>query len=146
MRAALSHIVVVALMAIAVACGSTTQSVDMHDMERSRWSSAEEFYYDNADSLAERNIAVVVRYDRGYVADSVAMSILTISPDSLVVEEHITLSIPQIEEVRPTEQIFPYRSGVVLRQKGQYTFRLTPDQSVEGIQSIGIAISEPEGQ
>ena len=146
MRAALSHIVVVALMAIAVACGSKTQSVDMHDMERSRWSSAEEFYYDNADSLAERNIAVVVRYDRGYVADSVAMSILTISPDSLVVEEHITLSIPQIEEVRPTEQIFPYRSGVVLRQKGQYTFRLTPDQSVEGIQSIGIAISEPEGQ
>ena len=110
------------------------------------WSVAEEFYYDNTDSLAERNIAVVVRYDRGYVADSVAMSILTISPDSLVVEEHITLSIPQIEEVRPTEQIFPYRSGVVLRQKGQYTFRLTPDQSVEGIQSIGIAISEPEGQ
>lgn len=137
-------IVVVAIMA--TACGSTTRSVEMHDTERSTWSTAEVFHYDNHDTLTMRDIAIVVRYDKGYLADSVPMRILCLSPDSLVVEERFTLHIPHLGDMHPAEHTFPYRSHVVLGRVGHYTFRLTPDHSVEGIESIGIAISEPESE
>lgn len=133
--------VVVAL--VSVACSSSTRSVEMHDQESAVWSRVEEFYYDNNDSLARRDIAIVVRYDKGYVADSVPMRILTISPDSLVVEEHFTLQIPHLADMRPEEHTFIYRSNAVLRHKGRYTFRLTPEIPTEGISSVGIVISEP---
>ena len=65
----LSVFVVVLVM---VGCATPQRSVEMHDMEHSLWSESEDFYYDNTDTLARREISVVVRYGMGYVADSVA--------------------------------------------------------------------------
>jgi hypothetical protein len=83
-----------------------------------------------------------VRYGKGYVADSVAMSILCVAPDSLVVEEPFTLHIPHIGDLRPEEHTFVYRRNAVLSTKGRYIFRLTPHNAVEGISSVGLIISE----
>ena len=138
-----SLLVVVLVM---VGCATPQRSVEMHDMEACVWSTAEEFVYNNSDSLSQRDISIVVRYGSDYVADSVAMHILTISPDSMVVEEPFTLRIPRIKEVRPEEQTFIYRRNVVLSRKGEYHFRLTPDSLVEGISSIGIMVGEPQQQ
>lgn len=141
----LRRLVYVALVVVAIvvaSCQEEGRKVEMHDMETSAWEAAEEFVYDNSDSLAKRDISVVVRYGNGYVADSVALSILTISPDSMVVEEPFTLHIPRIRAVRPEEQTFLYRSNVVLSRKGEYRFRLTPDTLVEGIASVGIIVEE----
>lgn len=141
----LRRLVYVALVVVAfvvASCQEEGRKVDMHDMETNAWEAAEEFVYDNSDSLAKRDISVVVRYGNGYVADSVALSILTISPDSMVVEEPFTLHIPRIRAVRPEEQTFLYRSNVVLSRKGEYRFRLTPDTLVEGIASVGIIVEE----
>lgn len=138
----LAYIVSVAAALVVVSCQESNRTVEMHDMETSAWESAEEFVYDNCDSLAERDISIVVRYDNGYVADSVSLSVLTISPDSMVVEEPFTLHIPRIRAVRPEEQTFLYRSRVVLSRKGEYRFRLTPDTLVEGIASVGIIVEE----
>ncbi len=141
----LRRLVYVALVVVAfvvASCQEEGRKVEMHDMETSVWESAEKFVYDNSDSLAKRDISVVVRYGNGYVADSVALSILTISPDSMVVEEPFTLHIPRIRAVRPEEQTFLYRSNVVLSRKGEYRFRLTPDTLVEGIASVGIIVEE----
>lgn len=141
----LRRLVYVALVVVAfvvASCQEEGRKVEMHDMETSVWESAEEFVYDNSDSLAKRDISVVVRYGNGYVADSVALSILTISPDSMVVEEPFTLHIPRIRAVRPEEQTFLYRSNVVLSRKGEYRFRLTPDTLVEGIASVGIIVEK----
>ena len=133
-------------MMLAVACNAPQRSVVMHDTPNDRWDISEEFYYDNSDSLTRRDIAITVRYGKGYVADSVAMHILTISPDSMAVEEPFTLRIPRIKEVRPEEQTFIYRRNVVLSRKGEYHFHLTPDSLVEGISSIGIMVGEPQQQ
>lgn len=141
----LRRLVYVALVVVAfvvASCQEEGRKVEMHDMETSAWEAAEEFVYDNSDSLAKRDISVVVRYGNGYVADSVALSILTISPDSMVVEEPFMLHIPRIRAVRPEEQTFLYRSNVVLSRKGEYRFRLTPDTLVEGIASVGIIVEE----
>ena len=139
----LIYLAIVAFASLMVACNEQSHTIEMHDMAKSVWSTAEEYHYDNADSLSKRDISIVVRYGADYVADSVSLRILAISPDSLVTEEPFTLRIPRIKEVRPEEQTFLYRRNVVLRRKGEYLFRLTPDSIVEGISSIGIMVSEP---
>ena len=142
----LIYVAMMVIAAVATSCNQPNHKVEMHDMEACVWSTAEEFVYNNSDSLSQRDISIVVRYGNDYVADSVAMHILTISPDSMVVEEPFTLRIPRIKEVRPEEQTFIYRRNVVLSRKGEYHFRLTPDSLVEGISSIGIMVGEPQQQ
>lgn len=118
------------------------RSVEVSDTENDRWSTVEEFYYDNVDTLTRRDISIVVRYGHGYTADSVAMSILSISPDSMVLEEPFTLRIPRLGDMRPAEHTFLYRRNVLLSKEGRYTFRLKPDAVVDGIGSVGLVISE----
>lgn len=118
------------------------RSVEISDTENDKWSTVEEFYYDNVDTLTRRDISIVVRYGHGYTADSVAMSILSISPDSMVFEETFTLRIPRLGDMRPAEHTFLYRRNVLLSKEGRYTFRLKPDAVVEGISSVGLVISE----
>ena len=142
----LIYVAMIIITAVATSCNQPNHKVEMHDMEACVWSTAEEFVYNNSDSLSQRDISIVVRYGSDYVADSVAMHILTISPDSMAVEEPFTLRIPRIKEVRPEEQTFIYRRNVVLSRKGEYHFHLTPDSLVEGISSIGIMVGEPQQQ
>lgn len=147
MQIILRRIVVVAVATMAlvmVSCGNTGRTVEVKDFENSQWSAPEDFYYDNSDTLSRRDISLVVRYDKGYVADSVAMTILTVSPDSLVFEEPFTLHIPRLGNLRPEEQSFVYRSNVLLARSGRYLFRLTPLAPVEGIESIGIIVGEEQ--
>ena len=143
------RLIYVAMMVIAAlftSCNQPNHKVEMHDMEECVWATAEEFVYNNSDSLSQRDISIVVRYGSDYVADSVNLRILAISPDSMVTEERFTLRIPRIKEVRPEEQTFLYRKDVVLGRCGDYTFRITPDTIVDGISAVGIMVGEPEVQ
>ena len=139
---ALSSIIVAITAILVVACSTPQRSVVLHDTPADKGDIREEFYYDNSDSLTQRDIAITLRYGNGYVADSVAVNILCVTPDSLVVEEPFTLHIPHISDLRPEEHTFTYRRNVVLATRGRYIFRLTPQQAVEGISSVGIVISE----
>ena len=139
----LKYIVIAIILVMVMACGGSS-SVEMHNTEQSCWAEYEDFYFDNTDSLSKRDISVVVRYGNGYDADSVAMSILCVSPDSLVCEERLTIHIPHLADMRPAVQTFPYRQNVVLGTKGRYLFRLRPDNAVEGVSSIGLSISDVE--
>lgn len=137
-----TYLFITLLTLLFVGCSTHQMSdIEMHDTERKVWNSIEEFYYDNADTLSLRDISIVVRYDKGYVADSVAMSIVSISPDSLVVEEPFTLHIPRLSNLRPETQTFVYRRNALLKTPGRYRFRLTPHTAIEGINSVGIAIN-----
>ncbi|MBR5821450.1 MAG: hypothetical protein IKY51_01205 [Alistipes sp.] len=140
----LRYISLVAVTVVMLACGNTQRSVEMHNPEHSRWAEYEDFYYDNVDTLSKRDIAIAVRYGKGYVADSVALSILCVSPDSLVSEEPFTIHIPHLADMRPEVQTFPYRRNVVLGTKGRYLFRLRPDNAIDGISSVGLVISDVE--
>ena len=136
-------ITVISILAISLAgCMPKGHSIEVSDTENDRWSTVEEFYYDNVDTLTRRDISIVVRYGHGYTADSVAMSILSISPDSMVLEEPFTLRIPRLGDMRPAEHTFLYRRNAILAKEGRYTFRLKPNAIVEGISSVGLVISE----
>lgn len=138
----LKIIVVAVAVVVAAACGGASRSVDIHDVETCVWSEPEEFTYDNSDTLYRRNISITVRYDGDYVAESIPMTILTISPDSMVLEEEFTLHVPRLADMRPEEHTFPYRTQALLKCRGEYRFRLTPLQPVEGVQSVGIIVDE----
>lgn len=125
-----------------VACGSESRTVDIHDTEAKTWSHAEEFTYDNSDTLSRRQILITLRYDGDYVREQVPIKILTVSPDSMVLEENFTLRIPQLADMRPEEHTFVYRSNVLLKRRGRYSFRLTPDEPAEGIASVGIIVDK----
>lgn len=125
-----------------VACGGTNHSVEIHDTESRVWSTSEEFQYDNSDTLSRRKLEITVRYDGDYVDAELPLKVLTVSPDSMVLEESFTLRIPQLADMRPEEHTFVYRRNVLLKRKGIYTFRLTPDAPVKGIASVGIIVEE----
>jgi hypothetical protein len=143
MGSKLTYIISLFSLLIFVACaGGGNHSIEMHDTERSMWSEAEDFVYENSDTLYRRNISITVRYDGGYVASEVPLKVLTISPDSMVLEEDFTLRIPQLADMRPEEHTFVYRSNVVLKRSGEYHFRLTPMMPVQGIVSVGVIVDE----
>lgn len=140
----LKYIFATIIAMMVMACGGSGRIVEMHNNEQNCWSEYVDFYYDNNDSLSKRDISIVVRYGKSYIADSVAMSILCVSPDSLVSEEPFTIHIPHLADMRPEVQTFPYRHNVVLRTKGRYLFRLRPESAIEGINSVGLSISDVE--
>lgn len=142
MRRLRSKLVAVTMLFVAVACVSEGRSVEVHDQPKSLWVNCEEFYYENEDTLSMRDIAIVLRYDRGEVADSVALNVMTISPDSMIVDEPFVLHIPRLGDMRPAEQTFLYRRNVVLNCPGRYLFRLRPTGVAEGINSVGIVVNE----
>ena len=123
-------------------CGSEERTVQMHDTEAKTWSKSEKFKYENSDTLHRRKILITVRYDGDYVEEQVPMKILTVSPDSMVLEEEFTLRIPQLADMRPDEHTFVYRNNVLLKRKGTYHFRLTPELPAEGIAAVGLIIDE----
>lgn len=123
-------------------CGSEERTVEVHDTEAKIWSESENFKYDNTDTLHRRQILITVRYDGDYVEEEVPMTILTVSPDSMVLEEKFTLRIPQLADMRPEEHTFTYRNNVLLKRKGTYHFRLTPELPAEGIAAVGLIIDE----
>ena len=142
MRRFFNAILALSLMAIVIACGGGSHSVEIHDNEGCVWWEAEEFSYENSDTLYRRNISFVVRYDGDYVSDSVPLKILTISPDSMVLEEDFTLHIPHLADMRPDEHTFIYRSNVLLKRSGEYRFRVTPLEPIDGIASVGLIVGE----
>ena len=143
MRQLISTILTLVAIVIFASCGGGgSRSIEMHDRYGSVWFDTEEFVYDNSDTLYRRNISITVRYDGDYVSDSVPLKILTVSPDSMVYEEDFKLHIPHLADMRPDEHTFIYRSNVLLKRSGEYRFRITPLEPIDGIASVGLIVDE----
>ena len=82
----LIYVAMIIIAAIVTSCNQTNHKVEMHDMEACVWSTAEEFVYNNSDSLSQRDISIVVRYGSDYVNSSDNGSVqfsLSVVSDSL---------------------------------------------------------------
>jgi hypothetical protein len=141
MRFMLRALFAVVVVVLTVACRGEQHSVEVHDQPTTGWEGVEEFTFVNEDTLSMREIAVVLRYDRREVVDTLPINIVTISPDSLVLSENMTLRIPRLGDMRPAEQSFPYRRGVVLQRSGEYRFRIKPRALAKGVGSVGLLIT-----
>lgn len=96
----------------------------------------------NNDTLALRELRILVRSNEAFGGDTLTLRVATLSPDSLRYEESLTIRIPHPPKAAPLrrEADVLYRRDVVLADTGIYRFTFTPTRPVQGIESVGIHI------
>ena len=136
----LGRIAIVCLAVIAsVACLAPQNSL-MTGVDMTRWCNTTTVSYNNDDSLATRNLNIALRYNDTFKDTVLPIKVGITTPDARYFEEEITLQInhPRTALTVSTTESLPYRSNVVLAQKGYYIFAFTPHTEVRGIEAIGI--------
>ena len=136
----LGRIAIVCLAAIAsVACLAPQNSL-MAGVDMARWSEATTVAYNNGDSIVVRDLNIALRYNDTFKESALPLKVGITTPDNRYFEEEITLQInhPRTALTVSTTESLPYRNNVVLAQKGEYVFALTPLAEVRGVEAIGI--------
>ncbi len=99
--------------------------------------------YENADTLSQRNLAVLVRFRSDFAYDRLDFVLETATPDSLLLRD--TLSVrPDPAEAASLSYIdarMAYRSRSLLGRTGEYRFTFTPLRPVEAVIGVGVEIS-----
>ena len=133
------RIVVAVLAVVMCSClapqNSLKVGVDMH-----LWIGAESLLYENSDTLSLRNLAIALRYNDNFKQSVLPLKIGITTPDARHFEEvvELRLSHPSTALSVATTESVPYRTDVVLNQKGGYTFTFEPQTEVRGVEAIGI--------
>ena len=138
MRAAVR--IVVAIIALVMFSCIAPQSAHMVSVDMQSWSKVESVAYDNSDTLSQRNLNIAIRYNDDCKEVSLPLKIAITTPDRRVFEDTIALQLqhPATALTVATTESLPYRSKVVLNQKGTYSFAFEPLTSVRGVEAIGI--------
>ncbi len=132
--------IVVAVVAV-VMCGclapqnSLMVGVDIHS-----WSEAKSLMYENSDTLMLRNINIAVRYNDDFKCRVLPLKITVTTPDARTFEEVVELQLqhPDTALATSTTESVPYRTDVLLNQKGNYIFTFESQCEVRGMEAIGI--------
>ncbi len=139
-------LLVVALLSIfAVSCVGNSY-VDMRPVSPYSWSEPVSILYQNSDTTALRDIAVAVRYNKNFDADTLSVVVQTSLPDAHQFSEQVMLQFKQdytAAAVTASEAVL-YRSGCQLGQSGYYIFTITPTRAVKGVEAVGIAFTNLE--
>ena len=136
----LARIAIVCLAAVAsVACLAPQNSL-MTGVGISGWSDTATVSYNNEDSIVMRNLNIALRYNDTFKETILPLKVGITTPDARYFEEEVTLQIshPNTALTVATTESLPYRSDVVLAQRGEYIFAFTPLAEVRGVEAIGI--------
>lgn len=140
----LGRIAIVCLAAAAsVACLAPQNSL-MAGVDMSGWGDTAIVVYSNSDSIVMRDLNIALRYNDTFKASVLPLKVGITTPDARYFEEEITLQInhPRTALTVATTESLPYRSDVVLAQKGEYIFAFTPLAEVSGVEAIGVEFRE----
>lgn len=106
--------------------------------------------YVNKDTLALSEVSLFLTHSRtfGGDMDSLILTVTTVTPDSTVFSENITIHPNPAFISSATlwhETVYPYRSHARLSQAGEYKFLFSHSQTlpVRGVKAIGLII-KPE--
>lgn len=135
------RIVVVALAMAMYGC-LAPQNAEMVCVDMQLWESAESITYDNSDTLSLRNINIALRYNDNFKKATLPLKIAITTPDARLFEETVELQLhhPNTALAVATIESLPYRTNVVLNQKGCYTFSFEPQSAVRGVEAIGVEL------
>ena len=137
-------VIVVALLALSCGRVGSTLFVDMHSVDLHCWSKPVTILYQNCDTLTLRDIAVALRYNDNFEDDTLSVVIQTSLPDVHQFREKVVLHLKReytASAVTSSESV-PYRSSSLLGDDGYYMFTITPLRAVEGVEAVGIEISD----
>ena len=140
----LGRIAIVCLAAIASVACLAPQNALMAGVDISEWSDAATVVYNNSDSLVMRNLNIALRYNDTFKESALPLKVGITTPDARYFEEEVTLQInhPRTALTVATTESLPYRSDVVLAQKGDYIFTFTPLAKVRGVEAVGLEFRE----
>ena len=106
------------------------------------WSRAESIVYDNGDTLSLRNLNIAIRYNDNCKEVLLPLKIAITTPDERVFVDTLALQLqhPATALTVATTESLPYRTKVVLNQKGAYKFVFEPLVAIRGVEAIGIEL------
>lgn len=135
----------VALAGTGVGCITPHQSA-VSDVDPSEWSMPAEVVFPNTDTLSRREIQLFLRCNARFREDTLTVRIATLTPDSLRCVEWVPLRIPHTRTPAALtfEAAIPYRRAARLERTGDYRFFITPNRPVEGVEAVGIHLSDNE--
>ena len=136
----LGRIAIVCLAAAAsVACLAPQNSL-MAGVDMSGWGDTAIVVYSNSDSIVMRDLNIALRYNDTFKASVLPLKVGITTPDARHFEEvvELRLSHPSAALTVATTESVPYRTDVLLSQKGSYTFTFEPQTEVQGVEAIGI--------
>lgn len=122
------------------------QHVYVAEPPRAEWTAAEpaEVRIDNSDTVSQRTLDLVARYDTDFTGEQLVLSITTVTPDGFRWRDTVVLRIaPDDSRLGFYRDIGRrYREKVCLAQAGTYLFRLAPlpGDTVNGVTAVGIDI------
>ena len=131
--------------AAAAGCMSPTQAV-VAAVDPLGWEEGVEVAVENADTVTERDIALVIRSNRQFRADSLRFEIRFEAPGGARFIEEVALPVQHRRMPAPLRCVdeMPYRRRVVLGRMGTYRITLTLRQPLRGIEAAGINITKSE--
>ena len=132
--------IVVAVLALAMCGCLAPQNSLMVGVDMRSWSGEASLVYENSDTLALRNLNIAIRYNDYFKQTALPLKIVVTTPDARCFEECVELQLQHpatVLTVATTESV-PYRTDVLLSQKGCYTFTFEPQSEVRGVEAIGI--------
>ena len=132
--------IVVAVVAVAMCSCLAPQNSLMVGVDMRSWSGAESLTYENSDTLSLRNLNIALRYNDHFKQAILPLKIVVTTPDQRHFEEVVELQLrhPSAALAIATTESVPYRTDVLLSQKGCYTFAFEPQSEVRGVEAIGI--------
>ena len=119
----------------------------MTETSQYRWNASKpaEVAFENEDTMSERSVDILLRYNSDFDYDRLIVAVTTVTPDGYNWCD--TIGIPAAKEKlynnRYTDVEQSYRPGIRFRQQGRYLFRFVPvmpEPDVEGIAAIGVNI------
>lgn len=139
-------VVRMAVVALAMAMCSclAPQNSLMVGVDMRSWSGAESLTYENSDTLSLRDLDIALRYNDNFTESVLPLKIAVTTPDARYFEEVVELQLqhPTTALTVATTESVPYRTDVLLNQKGCYIFTFEPQKEVRGVEAIGIEFRE----
>lgn len=133
----------VALAGTGAGCVTPHQSA-ASDVDPTEWSTPAEVVFPNTDTLSSRDIMLFLRCNERFEEDTLTVRIATVTPDSLRCVELVPLRISRTRTPAALtfETAIPYRRAVRLERTGDYRFFITPNRPVQGVEAVGIHLTD----
>ena len=134
----------IAVCAVAL-CGCTTSGRSyMSEIRTEVWSEPVEVTLPNGDTLSMYDLVIALRHDNSLNGSRVDMTVRTVTPDSLWVEEQLSMGVG--DDGRSSslshETSCIYRRNVRLAREGNYRIIVTPQHPVRGVTAVGVDMSK----
>lgn len=143
MHRTLLYIVYTALTAMMCGCSTSIDRWDTIDFTEHRWAKDESAVFEfstHGTLYKESEIMIFIRSDIRLNPKNPRLVIKTIDPDALFWEDTVTMPSAGGDMALSTSSL-TLRRGVRWPKRGNYALSIHPIESVEGIWSVGVKIS-----